>query len=453
MQSLLLNIKRFTFLICCAILYGNSFAQIGSLLSFTAIDSAAYVQLDSIKVKNLTAGDEYMLYWPDTVFLYWVGIHEENIIIDDFRLSQNFPNPTSGSTNINIYMPERDMVAITITDISGKKLIFDERILEAGNHTFCFTPERKGIYFLSACRKNNSKSIKIISQGNAIYGRGSLVYSGYKEALSVLKSGKSENEILKPLFDEFLFIGYADGLESGIQDDVYIGDQTYTFQFATNIPCPGISAIKYLGQDYNTIQVFSQCWLTKNLNVGTMIEGNQAMYDNGILEKYCFDNLEENCDQYGGLYQWNEAMQYDETEGARGICPEGWHIPSNDEWKILEGAVDSQFGIGDPIWDEYDFRGFDAAENLKSLNGWYASGNGIDLYGFAVLPAGWLYTMNIFEELTRVSHLWSSSMHDYYTSYGRRFLYNANQSYLDGGEVEFGWSVRCLKDEIYGNED
>ncbi len=51
------------------------------------------------------------------------------------------------------------------------------------------------------------------------------------------------------------------------------------------------------------------------------------------------------------LYQWEEMMQYTTQQGAQGICPPGWHLPTDEEWKVLEGAVDSQYGIGDPEWD------------------------------------------------------------------------------------------------------
>jgi len=71
--------------------------------------------------------------------------------------------------------------------------------------------------------------------------------------------------------DELLFIGYQDTIESGIAYTA-VEDDTITFQFAYNIPCPGIPTVSYEGQVYNTVQIFSQCWLKENLNVGTMIQ-------------------------------------------------------------------------------------------------------------------------------------------------------------------------------------
>lgn len=64
--------------------------------------------------------------------------------------------------------------------------------------------------------------------------------------------------------------------------------------------------------------------------------------NNGVIEKYCYDNKSANCNKFGGLYQWNEAMQYVTTEGTRGICPEGWHIPTLSEMKELESYVNNE---------------------------------------------------------------------------------------------------------------
>ena len=88
--------------------------------------------------------------------------------------------------------------------------------------------------------------------------------------------------------DELLYICYMDTLQSGVLDSPE-DNKSYTFQFATNIPCPGTPTVEYEGQIYNTIQIFSQCWLKENLNVGTMIQGGVGMSDNGLVEKYCYE--------------------------------------------------------------------------------------------------------------------------------------------------------------------
>lgn len=127
------------------------------------------------------------------------------------------------------------------------------------------------------------------------------------------------------------------------------------------------------------------------------------MEDNDTIEKYCYGNNLANCDNYGGLYKWNEMMQYTTQQGAQGICPPGWHIPEDEEWKILEGAVDSQYRIGNQIWNFYGLRGYDAGKNLKTISGWNGNGNGTDLFGFSGLPGGYRYSNGYFYYITNTA--------------------------------------------------
>lgn len=96
-------------------------------------------------------------------------------------------------------------------------------------------------------------------------------------------------------------------------------------------PC-GELKVTHKGKTYNTVEIGKQCWLKENLNVGTMME---EQLNNLLIEKYCYDDKEVNCDKYGGLYEWGEAMAYKQSEGVRGICPTGWHIPTFDEFEEL----------------------------------------------------------------------------------------------------------------------
>ncbi|MEZ5197247.1 MAG: FISUMP domain-containing protein [Bacteroidales bacterium] len=97
----------------------------------------------------------------------------------------------------------------------------------------------------------------------------------------------------------------------------------------------------------------------------------------------------------GGLYQWDEMMQYCAIEGSIGICPDGWHITISDqEWKQLEAVVDSQFGYLDFEWEGNYNRGFNVGLNLKANIGWNPGGNGTDLFGFTALPGGYHYNGN-----------------------------------------------------------
>jgi uncharacterized protein (TIGR02145 family) len=216
----------------------------------------------------------------------------------------------------------------------------------------------------------------------------------------------------------------------------------------TGEPCPGFETIEYGGQIYNTVLIGDQCWMAENLNIGERIDGTEEMTDNGYIEKYCYNDDPANCENYGGLYQWDEMMQYTTNIGVQGICPVGWHIPSDDEWKVLEGNVDSQYPVGDPVWNNTGWRGLDVGENLKSTSGWSSSGNGTNLYGFGALPGGALIPNGSFYSLGDYGYLWSSNSN--YATAWFRHLANEFDSSSRGISLVLdknsGLSVRCLMD-------
>jgi uncharacterized protein (TIGR02145 family) len=234
-----------------------------------------------------------------------------------------------------------------------------------------------------------------------------MISTGQKDG----KSCKLDNvgtQIVEPVLKASLQVNDFIVRQSGILDAPW-ENKTHTFQFATNIPCPGTPTVEYEGQVYNTIQVFSQYWLKENLNVGTMIQGAMEQSDNGTIEKYCYNNEPDSCTKYGGLYLWDEVMQYTTQQGVQGICPTGWHLPTDEEWKVLEGSVDSQYGIGDSTWETHGFRGLDAGTNLKFTSGWYEGGNGTDLFGFSGLPGGGRINDGFFYSVGYFGYWWPSS--------------------------------------------
>jgi len=123
------------------------------------------------------------------------------------------------------------------------------------------------------------------------------------------------------------------------------------------------------GKTYKTIRIGEQLWMAENLKYNTRRSNSSK----------CYNNLNSNCDTYGRLYDWRDAMQLPTTStdrstgsndipsGFQGICPAGWHIPSDAEWQILINYI-----------------GESAGDKLKSSTLW----NGTDDYGFTALPAG-----------------------------------------------------------------
>jgi uncharacterized protein (TIGR02145 family) len=179
------------------------------------------------------------------------------------------------------------------------------------------------------------------------------------------------------------------------------------------------------GQSYNTVQIGDQCWMAENLNVGDFIYGVNTMGDNPIIEKYCYNDLLSNCDSYGGLYQWNEAMAY--TSGMQGICPAGWHLPTLAEWTILNDFVD------------------DDGNALKAVGQGSGAGIGTNTSGFSALLAG-VRTSSGFDNFGSTTTFWTSTPQIAGWSY--RFNLSALNSVIGGGVtgISAGCSLRCMQD-------
>ena len=183
--------------------------------------------------------------------------------------------------------------------------------------------------------------------------------------------------------------------------------------------------INYSGKLYNTVIIGDQCWLKENLDVGIAIFGNQNQSNNGVIEKYCYNNDPSNCNLYGGLYQWDETMQYITTEATQGICPTGWHIPTLSEFQLLAVVV---------------------ANDGNALLA-VGQGGGTNSSGFSALLGGIRsFDYGEFYYLGFDGHFWSSTEQAVSHAY-KLTLNNFNNSINLSSAIDtHGFSVRCLKD-------
>ncbi|MDR1759970.1 MAG: fibrobacter succinogenes major paralogous domain-containing protein [Fibrobacter sp.] len=160
------------------------------------------------------------------------------------------------------------------------------------------------------------------------------------------------------------------------------------------------------GRYYQTATIGAQVWMAENLNYVT---------ESG---SWCYDNSESNCAQYGRLYDWDTAME---------VCPEGWHLPNNDEWVTL-----------------VNFTGGDVGTALKSATGW----NGTDNYGFNALPGGKRnYYDGSFYDFGNYGNWWTATDDSDFASYQSMNTVSAS---VNGGIVlkSYGFSVRCVQDML-----
>jgi uncharacterized protein (TIGR02145 family) len=172
---------------------------------------------------------------------------------------------------------------------------------------------------------------------------------------------------------------------------------------------------------YPTVQIGSQCWMARNLNYGTMVYSSQLQGDDCISEKFCYNDLSSNCSLYGGLYRWDELMQYDDSPAIQGLCPPGWHIPTEGEFSILFNFYSGNSVAGKPLQD-------------------------MNIAGFRALTSGVFYQNTNWSFIDFATLIWSS------TSWGTaRALshgmndYNHSVSLYPSSRAN-AFPVRCLRD-------
>ncbi|MCX6245298.1 MAG: hypothetical protein NTU98_11410 [Bacteroidetes bacterium] len=185
---------------------------------------------------------------------------------------------------------------------------------------------------------------------------------------------------------------------------------------------------------YNTVLIGSQCWFAQNLNVGTKVAGSVNQANNSIIEKYCYDNNDANCNTYGGLYQWDEAMQYSTTPGVKGICPTGWHLPTDAEWTTLTTFLGGEAIAGGKMKEA-------GTTHWSSPNT-----NATNSSGFTALPGGYLNNFQEFTVLTYNAAICSSTEYASPYFWNRNLPYNGENVSRDGSYKSDGFSVRCVQD-------
>lgn len=198
-------------------------------------------------------------------------------------------------------------------------------------------------------------------------------------------------------------------------------------------------------QTYKRVSIGRQVWMGENLNYKTD-------------SSWCYDNSDSYCDTYGRLYQWHAAMAidavYDSTlwggsdVNHQGVCPSGWHLPSDAEWISLRDYV-----------DEYN-DGENMGTSLKTTNGWIASSGvamGTDQFGFSILPAGSSLEYNLatsgfmFSGIGYTASFWSAteiifdSVYDVEFRYDNEYFEN-NNGHNGSKQGRHGISVRCIQD-------
>ncbi|MBR4536675.1 MAG: fibrobacter succinogenes major paralogous domain-containing protein [Bacteroidales bacterium] len=221
----------------------------------------------------------------------------------------------------------------------------------------------------------------------------------------------------------------------------YGESKTFTMQIQA---CPGAATLTDVdGISYGTVQIGNQCWMKENLRVKHYADGSDLTY---LLP----NNTPATESTYGLLYNWSTVMHGANTSGSnpsfvQGICPTGWHVPSQAEWEQLKSYLNGQNVYRCDNNNDY------VAKSLASKTGWanYNSGccvgwemNSNNTTGFSAMPAGWVETNGTnYRDFGYGAKFWSAS------STFRTQIWHSDANFNFSTENNNNYfSVRCVKD-------
>jgi uncharacterized protein (TIGR02145 family) len=221
----------------------------------------------------------------------------------------------------------------------------------------------------------------------------------------------------------------------------------------------------YDGNIYGIVTIGNQTWMAENIKTThyangteiTLVENSTSWDALGTTDKaMCYyDNSTTNKDTYGALYTWAAAMNGAASSdanpsGVQGACPDGWHLPSDAEWKELEMYL----GMSQAEADATGYRGTNEGSKLAGNAALWKYGSlendaAFGTSGFLALPAGWRTNVGIFGYLGSRAYFWSAmefDVSDTYDAYYRSLDYSIYGVYRFSTYKYNGFSVRCVKD-------
>ncbi len=454
-------------------------------LTFTGRDASnQYVPLNRVVVSNLTRGWQETLFWPDTVLVMTdqTGIEDvETFPETSLRLSQNNPNPFDGTTYVNLNVTEPGEVSLVMTDISGRIVGANHYSpLQPGIHEIRITLSSAGIYFLTARQNGQTASVKMVNSGNgndnAITFTDNVGANNYSPLPQSKTEPKANTDNLFVAGDQMQYVGFTNinGAEEEGGHVIQTQDSTQTIVLSFPQPCLNTPIVMdYDSNVYNTVQIGNQCWMKENLRTthyadGTAISAGFSIspysgnvyFQSSYTEPYYYDYSNEilPLESRGYLYNWSAVMNGEPSSasnpsGVQGICPTGWHVPSNAEWTQLidfVGSIPAYLCTGSN-GDSY------VAKALASTEGWSnpdyehdcavgSNPSTNNASGFGVVPVGifWNSSLNF---AGYEPHFWSSTRNNN-TQSAFQINFHSDYGNTGGGVFPFfaGFSVRCLRD-------
>lgn len=476
--------KKLILLIACVAVIVGVYAQNSLSLTFVGQDqSGTYYQFDSVRIENLTRDWSETLIYPDTELILTVSAGVEDYdYCPDMLL---FPNPCKGNAYMSVANMQGGPVRLAVTDVQGRLCAEYSGVVQSGTNVFNISLANPQLYFVSVQTKQEVKSEKLVSVGCGQVNRIVLAshYGADSERdLGYVKKLRFNSEEFFVLGDEMRYTGYAT-INSAMRTSVVVSqeqmeDDTIGLVFYQDcIPCSDMPTVTdHEGNVYHTVQIGPQCWTRENIRTttspttGTCFVPSSSIvhtYSGKSAQWYNSDSTANAPQGYGLLYNWNAAvdtfnvemgeqsvsMSVDDAVNVtfsgprRGICPEGWHLPSAAEWTAFVNYVKAE---GIYACDNAPNK---IAKAFSSQTGWNnnstscTAGNNPatnDALNFSALPTGYVGSGSFISK-GETTGFWSATQTTAQKANTWNLFFNNTGIYQTGNSKSQAYSVRCVR--------
>jgi uncharacterized protein (TIGR02145 family) len=232
---------------------------------------------------------------------------------------------------------------------------------------------------------------------------------------------------------------------SGTGAQLLPGNSTCSTQNISVTGCGGQTSLTYDGRTYDLVEIGGQCWFADNLATDQYRNGDliptgldNTTWQNTTAGAYAiYNNDPANDVTYGKLYNWYTTVD------TRGLCPAGWHVPTDCEWMYLENSL----GMSVADQETEGWRGTDQGGALKATTNWtFPNSGATNISGFTAFPGGFRYNTGMYYGFGYLGYWWSSS--ELVSDFAWLRVLDYLDSSVDRDDINkpYGFSVRCVRD-------
>ncbi len=411
--------KKIYLILVFLIVVTASQAQI--TVNFTGHYLNSTVDLAKVTVENLSNGERVVLESGFAVDL--VSEYTAIESVSDLK-SACYPNPFVNSTTLTVPSSVSGNFAVSVCDISGKVILNQEFRSSQNTNSIKFTAARSGVFFVKITSDKNAFKSKLVCKA-AQASDFKLEMSENALSLNSYEKSKQNPQLLYTVGDMLIYTGEYD-----------VHKRVETASPTQNVTTDLIfqACIDYELNSYAVIKVGTQWWMAENLRSKKYANGSAISGSNSC------ENNAENDVVYGRLYTWNATMHgsagnNNVPSGEQGVCPTGWHVPSEMEWDNMRDALGGQAVMGGKLKET----GFEH---------WLAPNTGAtNSSGMTILPGGMRWGDDGANQyFGEGAFFWNASdFEDLEYASGYNFTNESESATYVWNRKINGQSVRCVK--------